>query len=246
MAFQEHKEVKVKKGDTVVLSASPIPGYERAVGAVIDNFMRLGAKVIYSRNTQIHVSGHAHQEELKEMISLIKPKFFVPVHGEYHMLIANKELALETGIPEERIMVIEDGQVAEFKGGKMHRLDVQVPSGIVMVDGLGIGDVGEIVLRDRQAMAKDGMIVVIATVDKKTGGLVTSPDIISRGFVYMREQEELINRTRDKIRKVLAPARGHPPTDWSNIKFKLREEIGQFLYDETRRRPLVLPVVIEV
>ena len=246
MAFREHREVKIKKGDTVVLSASPIPGHERAVGAVLDNFLRLGAKVIYNRNTQVHVTGHAYQEELKEMMTLLKPRFFIPVHGEYHMLIANKELALEAGIPEERIAVVEDGQVVEFKGGKMRLLDVRVPSGIVMVDGLGIGDVGEIVLRDRQAMAKDGMIVVIATVDKKTGGLVTSPDIISRGFVYMREQEELINRTRDKIRKVLAPARGHPPTDWSNIKFKLREEIGQFLYDETRRRPLVLPVVIEV
>ncbi len=246
MAFREHREVKIKAGDTVVLSASPIPGHERAVSAVIDNFLRLGAKVVYNKNMHVHVTGHAHQEELREMITLLKPQYFIPVHGEYHMLVANRELAQSVGIPPERTAVIEDGEVVEFRKGKLRQLETRVPAGIVMVDGLGIGDVGEIVLRDRQAMAKDGMIVVIATVDKKTGALVTSPDIISRGFVYMREKEELINQTRDKVRKILAHAKGAPPSDWSNIKFKMREEIGQFLYDATRRRPMVLPVVIEV
>jgi ribonuclease J len=246
MAFREHREVKIKAGDTVVLSSSPIPGNERAISAVIDNFLRLGAKVVYNRTTQVHVTGHAYQEELKQMMTMVKPQFLMPVHGEYHMLMANKQLAEEVGIPEEKIVVMDDGQVVEFKSGRLRLLESRVPSGVVMVDGLGVGDVGEIVLRDRQAMSKDGMLVVIATVDKKTGSLITSPDIISRGFVYMREQEDLINRTRDRIKKILSHAEDALPDDWSNIKFKIREEIGQFLYDETRRRPLILPVVIEV
>jgi len=246
MAFGEHSQVKIKKGDTVILSASPIPGNERAIGALIDNLNREGAEVIYNQQMQVHITGHAFQEELKLMMSLVKPKYFIPVHGEYHMLVANRKLAEEVGISPHNIFVIENGQVIEFSQRLGRILENKVPSGLVLVDGLGVGDVGEIVLRDRKAMAKDGMIVVIATVDKKTGNLVSSPDIISRGFVYMREKEDLINSTRDLVKRTLSRAKGSPPNDWAGIKTDLRERVGNFLYDQTRRRPMVLPVVIEV
>jgi len=244
MAFGEHKQVKIRPGDTVVLSSSAIPGNERSITAVINNLYREGANVIFDKKMQIHVTGHCYQEEMKEMIRLTKPRWFVPVHGEYHMLIAHKELALEMGIPPSNIWVVEDGDTIEFRGGKAIK-GKKVPTGGIMVDGLGVGDVKEVVLRDRQAMAKEGMIVLITLVDKK-GKLVSSPDIISRGFVYMRETGGLIDKTRQQIKKIFAQHVTKVPDDWSNIKTKLREQIGEFLFRETERRPLVLPVVIEV
>lgn len=246
MAFGEHRQVTIKLGDTVVLSSSPIPGNERSISAIINNLCRSGAEVIHSKNMQIHVTGHAFQEELKMMLQLVKPKFFIPIHGEYHMRSAHKKLAEDVGILENNIFLIDDGQVVEFKNDKAKLLKSSVPAGVVMVDGLGVGDVGEIVLRDRQAMAKEGMFVIIATIDKKTGKLVGSPDIISRGFVYMREKENLINQTRDQIKKIFSTHKGRVPDNWSNIKQKIRESIGSFLYQKTKRRPMVLPVIIEV
>ena len=246
MAFSEHRQIKIKPGDTVVLSSSPIPGNERSIAEITNNLNRAGAEVINDKNMQVHVSGHAFQEELKMMLTLVQPKYFVPIHGEYYMSTAHKKLALEIGIPNENIFLMDIGEVLEFKSGKAKKLKTTVPAGMVIVDGLGVGDVGEIVLRDRRAMAEEGMFVIIATIDKKTGKLVNNPDIISRGFVYMREKEDLINRTRDEIKRILSRPKGKLPNDWSNIKQKIRDDIGQFLYKETKRRPMVLPVVIEV
>jgi len=180
------------------------------------------------------------------MIQLVKPKYFIPIHGEYHMRSTHKKLAMDVGIPENNIFLIDEGQVVEVVQGRARVLKETVPAGIVMVDGLGVGDVGEIVLRDRQAMAEEGMFVDIATVSNKTGELIGSPDIISRGFVYMREKEDLINRARNQVKKILSSHKDKTPDNWSNIKHKIRENLGQFLYQETKRRPMVLPVVIEV
>ncbi len=248
MAFNEHTQVKIKSGDTVVISASPIPGNERSVSAIINNLCREGAEVIHNRTMQVHVTGHAFQEELKLMIDKLRPQYFIPVHGEYHMRAAHKKLAQGLGIPADRIWLIDNGDVVEIDKGGGRKLRETVPAGVIMVDGLGVGDVGEIVLRDRQAMAKEGMFVIIATIDKKTGQLISSPDIISRGFVYMREQENLINRTRAEVERILGGKRKgkRMPDDWNNVKQKIREEIGKFLYKETERRPMILPVVIEV
>ncbi len=248
MAFNEHTQVKIKPGDTVVISSSPIPGNERSVSAIINNLCREGAEVIHSRTMQVHVTGHAFQEELKLMLDKLRPKYFIPVHGEYHMRTAHKKLATGLGMSEDRIFMIDNGDVVEIDKTNARKLRETVPAGVVMVDGLGVGDVGEIVLRDRQAMAKEGMFVIITTIERKTGRLISSPDIISRGFVYMREQEDLINRTRDEVKRILGGKRkGKPmPNDWNNVKQKIREEIGKFLYKETQRRPMILPVVIEV
>lgn len=246
MAFREHTQVKIKPGDTVVLSSSPIPGNERSISAIINNLCREGAEVIHNKNMQIHVTGHAFQEELKTILSLVKPRYFIPIHGEYHMRVAHKKLARGVGIPEPDIFLLENGDIVEFNEGKARKLKDTVPAGIVMVDGLGVGDVGEIVLRDRQAMAKEGMFVIIATIERKSGKLVNNPDLISRGFVYMREQEELVNRTRMEVKQIIGRHSGKAPEDWSNIRQQIREEIGNFLYRETQRRPLIIPVIIEV
>ena len=249
MAFNEHTQVKIKTGDTVVISASPIPGNERSVSAIINNLCREGAEVIHNRTMQVHVTGHGFQEELKLMLSLTRPKYFIPVHGEYHMRYTHKKLAESMNIPKERIFMIDNGDIVEFSSTGGRQLKETVSAGMIMVDGLGVGDVGEVVLRDRQAMAKEGMFVIIATIDKKTGQLISSPDIISRGFVYMREQGDLINRTRSEVKRILGNGKRRGkrvPDDWSNVKQKIREDIGRFLYVETQRRPMILPVVIEV
>lgn len=180
------------------------------------------------------------------MLTVVKPKYFIPIHGEYHMRVAHKKLALGVGIPDANIFLLENGDIMEFQNNKARKLKDTVPAGVVMVDGLGVGDVGEIVLRDRQAMAKEGMFVIIATIDRKNGKLVNSPDLISRGFVYMREHEALINRTRMEVKQIIARHSGKAPEDWSNVRQQVREEIGNFLYKETQRRPLIIPVIIEV
>ncbi|MFH1088597.1 MAG: ribonuclease J [Patescibacteria group bacterium] len=246
MAFKEHAQVKIKPTDTVVISASPIPGNERSISAIVNNLCREGAEVIRNQHMQVHVTGHAFQEELQLMLKLTQPKYFIPIHGEYYMRFAHKKLANQIGIKDERIFLLENGDIVEFTKNSAQKLKETIPAGLVMVDGLGVGDVGEVVLRDRQAMAKEGMFVIIATIDSKTGKLVNNPDIISRGFVYMREEGQLINQARDKVKQILNKRKGNVSNDWSHAKQKLREEIGQFLFTETQRRPLILPVVIEV
>ncbi|MCX6806970.1 MAG: ribonuclease J [Candidatus Berkelbacteria bacterium] len=246
MASGEHKQVKIKEGDTVLISASVIPGNERASYNTIDNLYRLGADCIYRKELGIHESGHAKVEDLKEMIKLIKPKYLIPIHGEYHMLIHLAQIGQEMGIPRERILVIENGQTIEFERGKGRISSDRVNASYVLVDGLGVGDIGQIVLRDRQVMAKDGIFVVILTIDKKTGRIITSPDIISRGFVYMRESEDLIQRARAEIKRMFSRHNNRYPLDLDYIKRSMRDEMGEFLYKNTERRPMVIPVIIEL
>ncbi|KKQ95199.1 MAG: hypothetical protein UT66_C0036G0025 [candidate division CPR2 bacterium GW2011_GWC1_39_9] len=247
MASGDHQQIKIRKGDTVIFSSSPIPGNESAITDVIDDLFREGAEVIYDEKDDIktHVSGHSKQEELKLMLALVRPKYFVPYHGEYHHLIHHRDLAIEMGIPEQNIFVVDNGQVIEF-GKDFAKLNGKVKNGIILVDGLGVGDVQNIVLRDRNIMSTDGIFVVIATVDKVSGRLLTSPDIISRGFIYMRESEQLVNNARSEVRRILSKKEGEPPANWLNMKNRLREEIGRFLYNNTKRQPMVIPVIIEV
>ena len=250
IATGEHRTIKIKRGDTVVLSSSPIPGNERAVSSLMDNLYREGARVIYQKLMGVHTSGHAKQEDLKLMIALIKPKYLIPIHGERHKLMLHGQIAQDMGlVTEERTLVADDGQVIEFGKGVGKVTNKRVPASYVMVDGLGVGDIGNIVLRDRKAMAQDGIFVIIVTVDHKTGEIATSPDIISRGFIYMRENEQLVHKARAEIKKSFArysKQKNGPHADWNLIKGKIRDEIGDFLFNETERRPMVIPVVIEV
>jgi ribonuclease J len=245
----EHRQIKIKKGDTVILSSSPIPGNERSVSDLMDNLYRAGAYVKYQKIMDVHTSGHCNQEDLKLMLALIKPKYLIPIHGERHRLMLHCQIAQEMGIvDDDKCLVADDGQVMEFENGVGRVTNKRVPASYVMVDGLGVGDVGNIVLRDRKAMSQDGIFVIIVTVDHKTGQIATSPDIISRGFIYMRENEQLVHKARAEIKKLFARhVNGNGPhADWNVIKQKLRDEIGEFLFNETERRPMVIPVVIEV
>jgi len=246
----DHRTVSLKKGDTVIFSSSVIPGNERSIQALMDMVVRQGAKVIHYQMMDVHAGGHAKQEDLKLMMRLLKPKYFIPIEGSHYMLQAHAELARQVGIPEENIFVPDNGQEVEF--GK-HGLKIigkltknKVPADYVMVDGLGVGDVSNIVLRDRRVMAEDGMIVVIATIDSKTGDPVGNPDIISRGFVYMKENRDLIEKTRMKAKKIVKDHDSKTQADSDFIKNRIRNEIGQFLFSQTKRRPMVLPVVIKV
>ncbi|MCG0278609.1 MAG: ribonuclease J [Thermanaeromonas sp.] len=245
MAMAEHRQVEIMPGDTVIISALPIPGNEKLVARIVDQLFRQGADVYHEAVDGVHVSGHASQEELKLMISLVKPKFFVPIHGEYRMLIKHANLAQELGIPPENIFVVENGQVLEFTREKGY-IAGRVPAGRVLVDGLGVGDVGNIVLRDRKQLAQDGILIVVLTLNKDTGAIMAGPDIVSRGFVYVREAEELIEEAKAKVRQALDRCEERKITDWSTIKANVRETLSKFLYEKTRRRPMILPIIMEV
>ncbi|OGD56792.1 hypothetical protein A2V71_01440 [Candidatus Berkelbacteria bacterium RBG_13_40_8] len=248
MAAGEHKQIRIKKGDTVVISAGAIPGNERTVADTVNNLFRLGAYVYYgSERQKVHSSGHAKRAELKLVTATIKPEYFIPIHGEFRHLVLHAQLAQELGIPEDHAFVIDDGQVVEIlEGGKARIAPQKVDASYVLVDGLGVGDVGNIVLRDRQAMAKDGIFVVILTVDHETGKIITSPDIISRGFIYMREREDLVFKARQEVKKMFQKHNEKYPANWDFIKKAMRQELGEFLFKETERRPMVIPVIIEV
>lgn len=248
IASGEHRQIKIRRGDKVVLSSSPIPGNERSVSELMDNLYRAGARVIYQKLMDVHTSGHANQEDLKLMLALIRPKYLIPIHGERHKLMHHAQIAQDMGVmDEEHCLIADDGQIIEFYKDKAEVTNKRVPASYVMVDGLGVGDVGNIVLRDRKAMAQDGIFVIIVTVDHRTGEIATSPDIISRGFIYMRENEQLVHKSRAEIKKLFAKHAGNgAQADWNLIKQKLRDEIGEFLFTETERRPMVIPVVIEV
>lgn len=245
MAKGEHKQIQVKRGDTIVISASPIPGNEEAIHDTINDLFRRGAHVIYGRNVDIHVSGHAHQEELKKIIEMVSPKFFVPIHGEYHHLVLHSDIAQKMGIPEKNVGVIENGQILELDKDQIYVGRKRVPAGYVLVDGLGIGDVGNIVLRDRKAMGSDGIVVAIATVDKE-GNLLTSPDIISRGFIYMREAEDLVHKIRNEIKNLVHKYYRQYRGDLTTMKSLMRDDLTKFIYNETKREPMILPVIIEI
>lgn len=249
MASGDHRQIKIKRGDTIVFSASPIPGNESQVTSVVDDLFREGANVVFESthsSSRTHVSGHPCAEELKMMLTIVRPKYFIPIHGERHHLVHHAQLAEEVGIDRSRSFVADNGNVIEFDEKGARLLDRKVQNGMILVDGLGIGDVGEIVLRDRKAMSTEGIFVVICTVDKQSGRLVTSPDIISRGFIYMRENEKLVNDTRAEVKRIMTRKEGDPPANWLSIKTKLRDDIGQYLFNRTKRKPMVIPVVIEV
>jgi len=248
MARGEHKNIKIKKGDTIIFSSSPIPGNESSITDVIDDLFREGANVVFdAERSRTHVTGHPCREEIKMMIAFLMPKYFSPWHGERHMLVRHAEVAAEVGIADENIFILDNGNqiLIDERGAKLGETRVQ--NGIILIDGLGIGDVGEIVLRERKSMSTEGIFVVICTVDRKTGKMLTSPDIISRGFIYMRENEKLVASARAEVKRIVeSVGKEGAGQNHQNLKVKLRENIGDFLYNETQRRPLVVPVVIEV
>ncbi len=244
IANKDHRLVRIEPGDTVILSATPVPGNEKMVNRTINSLFRQGAEVFYQGISHVHVSGHASQEELKLMLSLIQPKFFMPVHGEYRQLVLHARLAYSLGIPEEHIVVAEDGDIIEVTPDAIKPVD-HTTSGNVFVDGLSVGDVGQIVLRDRKVLSQDGILMVVLTVDKETGQPLAGPDIVSRGFVYMRDAEELLESSRERVRESFIGLNGHS-SDWSFVKDKIRHTLSEFLYEKTHRRPMILPVVMEV
>jgi len=247
IANQEHKFIHLKKGDTIIFSSSVVPGNERTVQVLKDEFYRRGTKVYHYKMMDIHAGGHAHQEELKEMINIMKPKFFLPAYGQFSMLVTHAEVAQRAGIPSKNIILAENGQIINLNRQKVFIDKKTVPSNYIMVDGLGVGDVGEVVLRDRQMLAQDGMFVIVAVVDRQTGQIKGSPDIISRGFVYLRESKELLAQTRRKVIAIVNRAAGSGgAVNWVYVKDEIRNKVGQFLFSKTERRPIILPVVIEV
>ncbi|MHB1420630.1 MAG: ribonuclease J [Bacillota bacterium] len=245
MAMSDHRRVDIVPGDTVIISATPIPGNEKMVARTVDQLFKQGANVIHEAISGVHVSGHGSQEELKLMLNLVRPKFFVPVHGEYRMLVKHAHLAQELGIPKENIFVAENGQILEFSKRKGH-VAGRVTAGRVLVDGLGVGDVGNIVLRDRKQLSQDGILIVVVTLNKDTGAVVAGPDIVSRGFVYVRESEELLEEAKVKVRQALEKCGERKVIEWSSIKSNVRDLLGKFLYEKTRRRPMILPIIMEV
>lgn len=245
MAMNDHRRVEIEPGDTVIISATPIPGNEKLVARTIDQLFKLGAEVIYESVSGIHVSGHASREELKLMLNLVKPKFFVPVHGEYRMLIKHAQLAREVGILNSNIFVAENGNVLEFSQEK-GTIAGKVTSGRVLVDGLGIGDVGNIVLRDRKQLSQDGILIVVVTLNKELKQVIAGPDIVSRGFVYVREAEELIDEAKERVKQALEKCSEKNITEWAAIKSIIRDTLGKFLYEKTRRRPMILPIIMEI
>ncbi len=244
---KEDKILRVHRGDSVILSSSVIPGNERAVQVLKDNILRQGAKVFHYKMMDIHAGGHAQKEELEQMIKIMNPKFFIPIHGQYSMLVSHAEIAKEAGVPENNIVIMENGQVVRLCPQKMSVEKEPVISNYIMVDGLGVGDVGEIVLRDRKMLAEDGMFVIVAVIDRKTGQVRGSPDIISRGFVYLRESKNLLKETRKKVVGIINKTTGSGgAANLTYVKDEIRNKVGEFLFSKTQRRPMVLPVLIEV
>jgi len=247
IAHKEHRFVHIQKGDSVIFSSSVVPGNERSVSSLKDILMYQGAKIIHSKLMDVHASGHAQVEDLKLMLNLVKPKYLIPIHGNHFMLRMHGGIAESIGMPSENVLILGNGNPVVFKDGKAHILKSRVPTDYVMVDGLGIGDVGQVVLRDRQLMAQDGIFVIISTIDTKTGKLKGNPDIISRGFVYLRESQELLMDVRKLVRKIIEGSFATEHTlNASYLKDEIRNKTGQFLFQKTERRPMVIPVIIEI
>jgi ribonuclease J len=246
VANGEHKYISIKPGDTVIFSSSVIPGNERSVQILKDNLSRQGAIVYHSEIVDIHSSGHASQEELRDIIKIMDPKFFVPIHGYYFMRSQNALNGIESGVPKENIFLPDNGQVMELTKTSAKITDKTVPASYVLVDGLGVGDVGEVVLRDRRLLSQEGMIVIIATVNRRDGRLIKNPDIISRGFIYLKENQKLLEDIRTKTRGIIGRIPKHQPIDADYLKSLFRDQVGQFVYNKTNRRPMILPVIIEI
>jgi ribonuclease J len=245
MAFSEHKKLIIRPSDMVIISATPIPGNEKSVSRVINQLVRTGANVIYESLAEVHVSGHARREELKLIHALTKPKFFIPVHGEYRHLHYHAKLAISMDMPEEHVLIPEIGDVIELDGKSMKHAG-EVPSGSVLVDGLGIGDVGTVVLRDRKLLAEDGMLIVVMGVDHELGEVVTGPDIISRGFVYMREADDLLDGAREAAKRAITNYGQIENSDWSHIKGDVRDAVQKYVYEKLKRKPMILPIIVEI
>ena len=245
MAAGDHRKVKITPNDLVIISANPIPGNEKSVSKVIDDLMQIGAEVVYSALADVHVSGHACQEEQKLIFALAKPKFFIPVHGEYRQLRAHAETAQMMGIPAKNIVMMENGRVVELDEKEI-KFNGMVPNGRVLVDGLGVGDVGNIVLRDRQHLSQDGLIVIVLTMDSSTGEVVAGPDVISRGFVYVRESENLMDDVKSVVRHEIKKCEEKGIRDWSTIKSTVRENLRDYIFSKTKRNPMIIPIIMEV
>ncbi|MFR6064807.1 MAG: ribonuclease J [Eubacterium sp.] len=245
IAFGEHRKVTASPNDYVIISATPIPGNEKMVANVVNELMKRGVEVIYEKMYEVHVSGHACQEELKLMMGIVKPKYFIPVHGEQKHLQKHAMLAEAMGIPKKNIFVGDVGNHIEISEKGIKKLD-DVPSGAVYVDGIGVGDVGNIVLNDRRHLSADGIIIIVATIDSSTGEVVCGPDIVSRGFVYVRESEELINSARELACHVIDETYNSKYHDWNTVKTSLRDEISKMMYDKTKRNPMILPIIMEI
>ncbi len=245
MAFSGHKKVNIEADDLVIISASPIPGNEKAISNVINELLKHGAEVIYESLADVHVSGHACQEELKIILALAKPKYFMPVHGEFRHLSRHKDIAQQLGIPSKNIFMMENGKVLEVSKAE-GKITGTVPAGKVLVDGLGVGDVGNIVLRDRKHLSEDGIIIVVTTIDHEMKTVVAGPDIISRGFVYVREAEDLMESMRIKATDVLDECLSNNTLDWASLKSHLKNELGSFIFAKTKRKPMILPVIMDV
>ena len=245
MAAGDHRKVKITPNDLIIISATPIPGNEKYVSKVIDDLMQLGAEVVYSALADVHVSGHACQEEQKLILALAKPKYFIPVHGEYRQLRAHQETAELMGIDKDNIFMLTNGKVLELNENEA-KFTGTVPSGRVLVDGLGVGDVGNIVLRDRQHLAQDGLIVIVLTMDSQTGEVVAGPDVISRGFVYVRESENLMDDVKSVVRHEVSKCEERRVRDWSTIKSTVKENLRDYLFIKTKRNPMIIPIIMEV
>lgn len=245
MAFAEHRKLQIKPTDKVIVSATPIPGNEVFVSRVINQLYRSGAEVVYEALDEVHVSGHACQEELKLYHTLIKPRYFIPVHGEYRMLWQHAELAEKMGMPRENIILPEAGQVIEMSKDSLSLAGI-VPNGAVLIDGLGIGDVGNVVLRDRKHLSEDGLIVVAMAFDRTNGELVSGPDVISRGFVYVRENEDLIEGIRGVVRTIIQSYSRIEGGDWPSIKNRIKDELRRYIYEKIKRNPMILPVIVDL
>ncbi|MCL2083665.1 MAG: ribonuclease J, partial [Oscillospiraceae bacterium] len=245
MAFSGHKQIELQPDDCVIISATPIPGNEKGVSKVVNELMRKGADVVYERLADVHVSGHACQEELKLIMTLARPKYFVPMHGEHRHLKAAAGLAAACGIDPSRIFIPELGRVLEIsEDGVKHSGVIQ--AGRVMVDGLGVGDVGSVVLRDRKHLASDGLIVVVFSLNAADGSVIAGPDIVTRGFVYVKESDELLENLRSRALRAIESNRAHGAADWTGIRSAVRGELGEYLYKTTKRSPMILPVIMEV
>lgn len=247
MARSTHRKVDILPGDTVIIAATPIPGNERYVGRTVDELMRIGAHVIYGPGsiTGVHVSGHGSQEELKLMLNMMRPKYFIPIHGEYRMLRQHGMLAESVGIPREDIYIVDNGETVEILDG-VARKGSKVSAGNILIDGLGVGDVGNIVLRDRKLLSQDGILVVVVTLSKQDGAILSGPDIISRGFVYVRESEGLLEEANRIVTSTLHRLMNENVNEWASLKTHVKDALGRFLYEQTRRRPMILPIIMEV
>ena len=245
MSMGENRKVQIVPGDTVIISAAPIPGNEKMVSNTINHLYMLGAEVVYEKANGVHVSGHASQEELKIMHNLVRPKFFMPVHGEYRHLVKHARLAESLGMDHKNIVIAENGAVVELTRDKICT-NGKIMAGNVLIDGLGVGDVGNIVLRDRRQLSQDGIMIVVVGVDGATNQIVSGPDIVSRGFVYVREAEDLMGEARDKVQVALDKCEENNNTEWSALKTAIRDSLGRFLFEKTRRRPMIIPIIMEV